>query len=98
MYKGFSGNGGNHIYILGPKFRIYYFAHLNSTNTTFLELVETHQHIGTIGNSGNAMSKPYHLHFSVFSLMPIFKSYGIGEPYGLLKMFYLDPNKLLITD
>lgn len=89
---GYSNNGGNYIYIFGSKLRIYYFAHLNEVQIKRLEFVKKEQQIGTVGNTGNAISKPYHLHFSIFSLVPLMKNYNQEDEEGWKKMFYLDPN------
>lgn len=91
----YNANGGNYIEILGPKLRIYYFAHLNTREVRILDIVEKGKQIGTVGNSGNAITRPYHLHFSIFSLVPIFRNYNSNEYQGWKKMFYLNPNKSL---
>ena len=93
---GFSQNGGNYIYILGSKLRVYYYAHLNTINVQRYEKVKALSYIGTVGKTGNAALKPYHLHFSVSSLLPIFKKYNANTTQGWKLMFYLNPNDLLI--
>jgi murein DD-endopeptidase MepM/ murein hydrolase activator NlpD len=95
---GYSENGGNHLYILGPKLRTYYFAHLNTQEKSSFTFVKKGEHLGAVGNSGNAIGSPYHLHFSIFSLLPIIKNYSRKGPSGWKKMFYLDPEKSLITN
>ncbi|MFD0939385.1 M23 family metallopeptidase [Pedobacter boryungensis] len=97
LSAGYSENGGNYLYILGPKLRIYYFAHLNTQEKHSFSFIKKRQHIGIVGNSGNAISSPYHLHFSIFSFFPIVKYYSGKESQGWMKMFYLDPVKSLIT-
>jgi murein DD-endopeptidase MepM/ murein hydrolase activator NlpD len=97
VYSGYSGNGGNHCYILAPDFRIYYFAHLNILQTGTFSFIRRGHQIGTVGNSGNAIGSPYHLHFSIFSIFPLLGNYSSGHS-GWKKMFYLDPNKLLIEN
>ena len=92
---GYSENGGNYLYILGPKLRTYYFAHLNTQEEHSFSFVKKGQRVGAVGNSGNAIGAPYHLHFSIFSLLPILKNYSRKEPSGWEKMFYLDPVKSL---
>jgi murein DD-endopeptidase MepM/ murein hydrolase activator NlpD len=95
---GYSENGGNYIYIIGPKLRTYYFAHLNTQEKSSFSFVKKGEHLGVVGNSGNAVGTPYHLHFSIFSLLPIIRNYSKKEPSGWKKMFYLDPEKSLITN
>ncbi|MFA6278140.1 MAG: M23 family metallopeptidase, partial [Pedobacter sp.] len=97
LSAGYSENGGNYLYILGPKLRTYYFAHLNTQEKHSFSFIKKGQHIGSVGNSGNAIGSPYHLHFSIFSLFPIVKYYTRKEPQGWMKMFYLDPVKSLIS-
>ncbi|HXH98722.1 MAG TPA: M23 family metallopeptidase [Sphingobacteriaceae bacterium] len=94
---GYSANGGNYLYLLGPKMRVFYFAHLNSLNSGTFSIVKKYQLLGTVGNTGNAISKPYHLHFSIFSLLPVIRHYDQKAPDGWKKMFNLDPGKLLIN-
>ncbi|WP_316785556.1 M23 family metallopeptidase [Pedobacter frigiditerrae] len=69
--SGYSNNGGNYVNIISADFRLYYFAHLNTSGISQFRFVKKGQQIGAVGNSGNAVSKPYHLHFSVFSFIPI---------------------------
>ncbi len=56
--------------ILGPKWRIHYYAHLREIKTGFLNFVSQNKVIGTVGKTGNAKNKPSHLHYSVMSLTP----------------------------
>lgn len=95
---GYSANGGNYIYILDRRFRTYYFAHLNVSTVRVLDFVEEEELIGSVGNTGNAISRPHHLHFSIFSLFPILKGYSKGNPSGWKKMFYLDPNDVFLKN
>jgi murein DD-endopeptidase MepM/ murein hydrolase activator NlpD len=93
---GYGENGGNYIYILGPTLRVYYYAHLNSISVKRFQMVKANAQIGEVGNTGNASLKPYHLHFSVSSLLPIFSRYKPSVVQGWEQMFYLDPNDLLV--
>ena len=93
---GHSENGGNYIYILWPTLRLYYYAHLNSISVKRFEKVKVLGTIGEVGNTGNAALKPYHLHFSVSSLLPIFRRYRPNTIQGWKQMFYLNPNDLLV--
>jgi peptidoglycan LD-endopeptidase LytH len=89
----FNGNialGGQVIAILGSKWRIHYYAHLQSEDVHILEFVSRGEKIGQVGTTGNAAGKPPHLHYSVLSLIP-----NIGEitlePQGWKRMFYFNP-------
>ena len=66
---GNSNNGGNWVYVLGAGGRRYYYAHLGRVNRDLREgqTVSVRTILGTVGNSGNAVATPAHLHFSVFT-------------------------------
>lgn len=95
VYAGFNDIGGNIILILGAKWRIYYYAHLQQINVRALQQVSIGDAIGTVGNTGNAQGKPPHLHFVVRSLFPLFWRYDPSQPQAWNKVFYLDPGVLL---
>ena len=94
LYKGEFRQGGDVVVVLGPKWRIHYYAHLASYGAEPL-LVSSGSHIGTVGTSGNAAGKPPHLHYTVFSLIPLPWRYS-SETQGWRKMFYLDPGVVLM--
>ena len=84
------GRGGNFVVVLGPKWRIHYYAHLDKITTTPFSFVTKNTQIGTVGNSGNAASTPSHLHYSIATPIPY--PWRIdGDHLGWLKMFYLNP-------
>lgn len=90
LYTGTLELGGKVVFVLGPKWRIHYYAHLDSIETSPLTLVGSSTSIGTVGSTGNARGKSPHLHYSVLSLMP--RPWKIdGEKQGWKKMFFLDP-------
>ncbi|MBP3192896.1 M23 family metallopeptidase [Natronogracilivirga saccharolytica] len=65
--------GGNIVRILGDDRRIYYYAHLQS----YLDFergqpVSQGQTIGFVGNTGNAVSTPPHLHFEIMVISRLF--------------------------
>jgi len=89
----FTGNirlGGNVVAIIGPKWRVHYYAHLATINTHSLSWVSRGEMVGSVGDSGNAAGKPPHLHYSVLSLIPYPWRYST-EVQGWKKMFYIDP-------
>ncbi|WP_337044046.1 M23 family metallopeptidase [Emticicia sp. 17c] len=90
IYKGVFGMGGNVVLILGPKWRLHYYAHLDKTTTRFLSFVNNTSVIGTVGDSGNAKGKAPHLHYSITTLFPYLWRVD-GAPQGWKKMFYLNP-------
>lgn len=94
IFSGLLGKGGNAIAILGPKWRIHYFAHLNTNNVAFGEFVSINNQIGTLGDTGNAAGKQPHVHYSILSIIPI-PWLATTENQGWKKMFFLNPHKKL---
>ena len=84
------GKGGKFVLILGPKWRIHYYAHMNEVNVSAFSFVTKNSIIGTVGNTGNASTTPSHLHYGIATLIPY--PWRIdGSPLGWQKMFYLNP-------
>jgi len=91
----FSGEipvGGKVVLILGPKWRLHYYAHLNELKKSTLSLVSKRSTIGTVGASGNAVGKSPHLHYSIITLIPYVWRIDTDRQ-GWKKMFYLNPIK-----
>ena len=86
--------GGNVVLVLGPKWRLHYYAHLDRVNTSTLSLVGPDAEIGTVGASGNAAGKPPHLHYTIRTLVP-YPWRMDKSVQGWRKMFYLDPGVYL---
>ena len=93
LYRGELGQGGQVVAVLGPKWRIHYYAHLSNFGES-PRWVRTGEPVGAVGTSGNAAGKPPHLHYTVYSLIPMPWRVTL-EPQGWRKMFYLDPGALL---
>ena len=91
IYTGNIAMGGNVVAVLGPKWRIHYYAHLNSINAKTWDFAGKGDIIGSVGDSGNAAGKPPHLHYSVMSLVP-YPWRVSTETQGWKKMFMLNPN------
>jgi peptidoglycan LD-endopeptidase LytH len=93
LYQGQLGIGGNVVAVLGPKWRIHYYAHLAKADPAprFLARGET---LGLVGTSGNAAGKPPHLHYAVVSIIPLPWRFS-SDTQGWKKMFYVDPGALL---
>lgn len=94
IYTGELTKGGKVIMILGPKWRIHYYAHLKEIKTSGFSWTNKNETIGTVGATGNAKGKAPHLHYTIRSLMPLpwRKDSSIQ---GWKKMFYLDPIEYL---
>lgn len=82
--------GGNIVVILGPKWRLHYYAHLNELHSSALTIVSKNTTIGSVGISGNASGKSPHLHYAIVSLIPYVWRID-SDRQGWRKMFYLNP-------
>lgn len=90
LYRRVLSKGGNVALGLGPKWRLHYFAHMDHVFVASGVFIGKGSELGTVGNSGNARGKPAHLHYSIFSLVPL--PWRIdGSTQGKLKAFYLNP-------
>lgn len=82
--------GGKCVLVLGPKWRVHYYAHLNEIRTSPFSIVTQNSEIGTVGNTGNAKNTPAHLHYSIATICPY--PWRIDNSnQGWMKMFYLNP-------
>lgn len=95
VYAGSAELGGNVVLMLGSKWRLYYYAHLQELATTMGRWHNVGEVIGTVGTSGNAQGKPPHLHFSIRTLFPQLEQYDSYLPQAWKKMFYIDPHVFL---
>ena len=94
LYRGTIAMGGNVVFILGPKWRLHYYAHLNQIMVKSLSFVSTSTQIGTVGTSGNAAGKAPHLHYTLETIIPY--PWRVDKSVeGWRKMFYLNPIPLL---
>ena len=91
------GKGGKFVLILGPKWRLHYYAHLDEIKTKRFAFVTQDTEIGTVGNTGNAINTPAHLHYGIGTL--VLYPWRIDKaPLGWQKMFYLNPIDYLKKD
>ncbi len=84
------GKGGKFVVVLGPKWRLHYYAHLDEIKTKRFALVNQNTEIGTVGNTGNAATTPAHLHYGIGTLIP-YPWRMDDAPLGHQKAFYLNP-------
>jgi murein DD-endopeptidase MepM/ murein hydrolase activator NlpD len=96
--KNMQGKAGKSVFILGPKWRIHEYLHLNSIEVDPLEVVMAGERIGTLGKTGNAASTPAHVHYGIITPIPYvwraFSSEGTCDPpkyFNWRLMFWLDP-------
>ena len=90
VYAGNIDMGGNVVAIVGPRWRIHYYAHLQNINAKTWDLAGRGDIIGSVGTSGNAKGKPPHLHYSVMSLVPHPWRFT-KEKQGWKRMFFMNP-------
>ena len=97
LYAGEIKMGGKVVLILGPKWRIHYYAHLQDLTTNTFSWTSKKEKIGTVGTTGNAKGKSPHLHYSIATVIPYVWRID-GDKQGWKKMFYLDPIQYLSTN
>lgn len=94
LYNGPMGRGGNVILVLGPKWRMHYYAHLKDSKISTFEFVSRGETIGTVGTSGNAGGKPPHLHYTILTMIPYpWNADSKHQPW--MKVWYINPTPYL---
>ena len=96
IFNGELGIGGKVVAVLGPKWRIHYYAHLKQSDTHWASLLQRGEQLGQVGNSGNASHKPPHLHYSILTPIPYPWRWD-GATQGWMKMFFLNPGEKLLA-
>lgn len=89
LATGSGGMGGNAVVVLGPKWRVHYYAHLKEIDVQPYTWVGQETKLGSVGSTGNAAGKPPHLHYTIATLLPYLWRVDTS-PQGWKKMFYLD--------
>lgn len=90
VHTGNKNRGGNTVAVLGPKWRLHYYAHLKEHQVQVGHWASRGERLGTVGTTGNAAGKPPHLHYAIISLVPIpWKADDAVQ--GWMKMFFLNP-------
>lgn len=96
LFTGTLPAGGNVIGVLGPKWRLHYYAHLKRPSPLRRwTLVAAGSPLGEVGTSGNARGRPPHLHYAMVSLVPLPWAMRPAQPYGWARMYFLDPGARL---
>ena len=95
LYQGKISPGGNVVLILGPKWRLHYYAHLNKISSSAGRFVSPGETVGEVGDTGNAKGKPSHLHYSILTAIPYPWRWD-GSTQGWKKMFFLNPGSYLL--
>ncbi len=94
LYRGTVSRGGNIVVVLGPRWRVHYYAHLGEIDDSAGRFVASGDRLGSVGDSGNAAGKPPHLHYTIVTLVPYPWRITTGTQ-GWKRMFYLDPGERL---
>jgi peptidoglycan LD-endopeptidase LytH len=90
LFTGEINRGGNVTLVLGPKWRLHYYAHLDEITAGSFDFVSRGEQLGTVGTTGNAKGKAPHLHYSIMTLIP-YPWKADTSVQGWKKMFYLNP-------
>lgn len=90
IFSGHIDRGGNVVVVLGPKWRLHYYAHLKDIRTSYFSWSDRGEIIGTVGTTGNAVGKKPHLHYSIATPIPYLWRID-SDRQGWKKMFYLNP-------
>ena len=94
LFRGEIALGGKVVAMLGPKWRVHYFAHLDSVQVYPGSVVGTGDVLGSVGDTGNAQGKQPHLHYTVVTMLPY--PWRIDRTtQGWKKMFFLNPFEVL---
>lgn len=91
-FVGTYSKGGKVALVLGPKWKMHYYAHMSEQSVRAFQIVKTGDEIGKVGDTGNAAGKPPHLHYSVRNVLPYPWRWAKG-PHGHKRMFYDDPGE-----
>jgi len=94
LYTGEIELGGKVIITLGPGWHLHYFAHLNEISIRTGDFLSQAEAIGSVGDTGNAMGKQAHLHYSLVTIFPHLWKID-SSTQGWKKMFYLNPLEYL---
>jgi peptidoglycan LD-endopeptidase LytH len=91
LFRGQIAKGGNVVLMLGPKWRLHYYAHLQEITYESGLWISRGEQLGSVGSTGNAQGKPPHLHYSVLSLLPMPWRFSGKKTQGWKLMFFINP-------
>lgn len=94
LYTGTLKYGGNVVVILGPKWRLHYYAHLQHIDVATGAYVSRADDIGRVGDTGNAQGKQPHLHYAIVTFVPYPWRWD-SSTQGWKKIFFLNPGDIL---
>lgn len=90
LKRGTSDRAGIYVVVISAKWRVHYYAHLASSMAKIGQWVSSGDQIGTVGATGNAAGKTPHLHYSIYSPIPL-PWKGDKSIMGWKKMFFMNP-------
>ena len=82
------------VVLLGPKWRLHYFAHLDEIAPEHGVFVGRGRRLGAVGNTGNTAGKSPHLHYAIISMMPRPWAFS-SKTQGWKQVFFLVPDAVL---
>lgn len=95
LFAGTHHRGGRMVLVLGPRWRIHHYLHLDTIMTQRFCRVHSGNLIGKVGNSGNAAKKPAHLHYGISTPIPYVWQMESGIQ-GWKRIWYIDPTPYLL--
>ena len=95
LNTGYNDVGGNYALVLSAKWRLHYYAHLDSVYKPAFSWINKCDVLGEVGTTGNAAGKDPHLHYSILSIVPQPWMIDRENPEGWKKMFFIDPGEYL---
>jgi murein DD-endopeptidase MepM/ murein hydrolase activator NlpD len=97
IYRENDPAGDNSVWVLGAKWRLHHYANLDHVAVKSASWVKTGEKIGTIGipSSSNAKPRPANLYYSIRSLPPQVSEWEPNKPFGLDRVFYVNPHEFL---
>ena len=95
IYRETDPEGDNSVLVLGAKWRLHHYANLEQVTVKPASWVKTGEKIGTVGTPAKATPRPANLYYSIRSLPPQVSEWKPDQPFGLDRMFYVNPHEFL---
>ncbi|MBJ6611473.1 MAG: M23 family metallopeptidase [Candidatus Thiothrix moscowensis] len=95
IYRENDPEGDNSVWVLGAKWRLHHYANMDSVNVQPASWVKTGEQIGTVGTPVSAKPRPANLYYSIRSLPPQVSEWEPDKPFGLDRVFYVNPHEFL---
>lgn len=95
LHTGEHERGGRYVWVLGPKWRVHHYLHLDTILAKPYRYVSAGALIGTTGNTGNARNRPCHLHYAITTPIPYVWEARNGIQ-GWKRIWYIDPTPYLL--